>query len=557
MILVILSQRELSLGAEYTLCISLSLLMSAVVSFLSESVVESLRGAYKLRKSYQLLHKLYDMIVAVDGINGTTKIVSSMNDITEDSDDDFVDATDDMKDLATPVQLTQSVQAMTLTDGETQSEQISLHSSSSTPISSPPRRSSTIDRRASITTVSTFHDIPSPPSDTMTITDQTIYPGTLMALGSIMLLISLLPPSLSRLLSIIGFRGSRSQALSMLWKVSSQPGPFGSLGTFVLGSYYGNIVQNSDIVSDEYSANGGNGGATLEKLHAAIIAVRNRYPSSALWAVEEARMESIKGNLEEVVQRLSTLKVKSQMPQIESLVVFEGALYFMPQSKLIYRHYLMTHQYENAATWFIHMCETNNWSHGLYTYIAGICYAELSRHNPNQHDYAHKASTLLERVPSLLQKRKSFGGKRIPFEQFVERKINRFKSRAGTKPIVEGVTGPVTEELTYLLCNGQKRMKENELEKSWQSLELWSSFGCEEEEVFAMELMKSVVDRNAGRLEAAWERIELKVISEGLNKKVPLGINDWIAGFAYYEVFFFGGLTNVDGCYCMDAKTTD
>lgn len=62
-------------------------------------------------------------------------------------------------------------------------------------------------------------------------------------------------------------------------------------------------------------------------------------------------------------------------------------------------------------------------------------------------------------------------------------------------------------------------MKENELEKSWQSLELWSSFGCEEEEVFAMELMKSVVDRNAGRLEAAWERIELKVISEGLNRK--------------------------------------
>jgi len=38
-------------------------------------------------------------------------------------------------------------------------------------------------------------------------------------------------------------------------------------------------------------------------------------------------MESIKGNLEEVVYRLSNLNVHSQMPQIESLVVFEGALY--------------------------------------------------------------------------------------------------------------------------------------------------------------------------------------------------------------------------------------
>lgn len=38
-------------------------------------------------------------------------------------------------------------------------------------------------------------------------------------------------------------------------------------------------------------------------------------------------MESIKGNLDEVVNRLSSLKVNSQMPQIESLVCFEGALY--------------------------------------------------------------------------------------------------------------------------------------------------------------------------------------------------------------------------------------
>ena len=38
-------------------------------------------------------------------------------------------------------------------------------------------------------------------------------------------------------------------------------------------------------------------------------------------------MESIKGNLEEVVRRLTSLNVQSQMPQIESLVIFEGALY--------------------------------------------------------------------------------------------------------------------------------------------------------------------------------------------------------------------------------------
>lgn len=196
----------------------------------------------------------------------------------------------------------------------------------------------------------------------------------------------------------------------------------------------------------------------------------------------------------------------------------------------------MTHRYEDAANWFIRMCTTNNWSHSLYTYIAGICYAELSRQQPSSSKYSEKATQLLDSVPSLLQKRKSLGRRRIPFEQFVEKKITSFKTRAGTNPIVDGITGPVTEELVYLLCNGQKRMGETELEKSWESLELWGRVDCGEEETVAMEFMRSVIDRNAGRLDVARERIESRVITEELRKRVPLECNDWIAGFAYYEV---------------------
>ena len=281
--------------------------MSAVVSFLNESVVESLKGAYKLRKSYQLLHKMFDMIVEVDGsaqadstsypdksTSTSDKAGFTLSDSSSDSDsDDFVDATDDISDLANPATLPESLESMTIADGEIHSEQASIHVQTDDVLDARPTSSSatpitpTLDRSASIVTTATFHEIPSPPQSDSTLTDQTIYAGTLMALGSIMLLISLLPPSLSRILSIIGFRGSRSQALSMLWKVSGQPGPFGSLGTFVLGSYYGNIVQNSDIVSDDMAAQRGNGGATIEKLHLSIVEVRKRYPSSALWAVEE------------------------------------------------------------------------------------------------------------------------------------------------------------------------------------------------------------------------------------------------------------------------------
>ena len=261
----------LTVGSEYTLCIALILLMSAVVSFLSESVVESLRGAYKLRKAYQLLHKMYDMIVEVDGTRSDSTKVDTEND-GSDGSEEFVDAAEEVDSSVT---LSRSIRTLELSQGETRAESISISS----------RRSS---RRFSITTVSSFYDVPSHPQSNTSLTDQTVYSATLMALGAIMLLISLLPPSLSRLLSIIGFRGTRSQALSMLWKVSSHPGPFGALATFVVGSYYGNIVQNSDIVSDQYHVSAqGNGVATLDRLHTAIVEVRKRYPSSALWAVEE------------------------------------------------------------------------------------------------------------------------------------------------------------------------------------------------------------------------------------------------------------------------------
>ena len=275
----------------------MSLLMSAIVSFLNESVVESLKGAYKLRKAYQLLQKLYDMIVEVDGKalmdsnQGTNQTAASQEELSDDSDDDFVDATNDFVDLVKP-----TADLMDSSKISTRSEAITLNTteildtrpSSSSTIPTVSSRSPNIDRRASTVTVSTtFNEIPTPQQADMTITDQAVYSGTLMALGFIMLLVSLLPPSLSRLLSIIGFRASRPQALSMLWKVTANQGPFGGLATFGLGTYYGNIIQNSDIISDEFSTQREGSAGTIEKLHVAILSVRRRYPGSALWVVEE------------------------------------------------------------------------------------------------------------------------------------------------------------------------------------------------------------------------------------------------------------------------------
>ena len=62
--------------------------------------------------------------------------------------------------------------------------------------------------------------------------------------------------------------------------------------------------------------------------HVVFIDVQTQ--KEVLWVVEEARMESMKGNLEEVVRRLTAIQVNSEMPQIQSYVTFEGALYPTP-----------------------------------------------------------------------------------------------------------------------------------------------------------------------------------------------------------------------------------
>jgi hypothetical protein len=127
---------------------------------------------------------------------------------------------------------------------------------------------------------------------------------------------------------------------------------------------------------------------------------------------------------------------------------------------------------------------------------------------------------------------------------------------AKTNDIISGVGGPVTEEILYLLCNGQKRMRNHELEKSWKSLELWTDGISGDEEIMSLSLMKSVIDRHAGRLDVARSRIEMDIIAEGLYKKVPLGANDWVAAYAYYEVFPILEMdVDLDGCDQLDAET--
>ena len=143
--------------------------MSAVVGVLSESVVDAMRAFYKLRRAYQMLEEIQTTSPHQPGMK-----------------EDEGNASDDMSaDTAS--------QKSALSDLAGDQQKL---------------------RRASI--------VDSINMDTMQPMDIFIHSGSNLCLGLLLVILSLIPPSLGRLLSIIGFRGGEFYA----WQLSYFVGDF-------------------------------------------------------------------------------------------------------------------------------------------------------------------------------------------------------------------------------------------------------------------------------------------------------------------------------------------
>lgn len=387
-------------GCEFALCYSEALLMSAVVAVLSENLIDAMKGFYKMRKAFMTLDGIMEVehryMMRKDGLttdsskaslssqngennvpggfsddvfmeNGSASISRSASktevvdevtnqhivlnkpsDSPDDSDLEFVDADEAHSGVQTSANYLGHV--TTNEDTDKKMEDLSL-SNDFTPESSEPETTTepvTSSRRKNIN-LDSDSDIFSNPIDVY------IHSGTNLCYGLMLLIISMVPPAFSKLLSVIGFKGDRDRGIRMLWQSTKFPNINAAVGGLVLLGYYNGLVGFSDIILEDTEATGDNlTGFPIAKCAALLEDMRTRYPKSRMWRLEEARMQSGKQNLKGAIEILKQLD-DCPMKQIKALATFELSLNAM-----------WIHDYSLCAESFLKCVKLNNWSHCLY-----------------------------------------------------------------------------------------------------------------------------------------------------------------------------------------------
>lgn len=277
-------------GAEFLLCQAEAQIMSAIVGVLNESVTESLKGFYKMRKAYGILEQLLTMeqkymavrgIHSLDGsraasreslqsVGSTSKhTVGTMPTIVEpttqpakpsglrnaetvrdkDSDsDDFFEV--DEGHGQPPV--TKSYEGHLSRSGETHDSELlseklnrlNMHNDKEYLGTSPalsvtsetPSRPGRPPLSRTTTGGSKFNLIEIDADDEVfkNKIDIFIHSGTNLMFGIILLMISVIPPAFARILSVIGFRGNREKGQRMLWQASKFNNVNGGMAALML-----------------------------------------------------------------------------------------------------------------------------------------------------------------------------------------------------------------------------------------------------------------------------------------------------------------------------------
>ncbi|KAM0251436.1 hypothetical protein ACHAQJ_008187 [Trichoderma viride] len=524
-------------GTEYELIIAETQLMGAVVGVLHESLVEAMKSFYKLRKAFMTL----DAIVASEakifakptpGSSRTSLVGSSSTSDGSETEsngsalngsdsDTFVDVSESLSGQQTPSD--QADASSTLTASKL--EKLSIDKSDD---------ASKLSLRSRDSDLSSHIELDNP-------VDKFIHSGANMCFGVLLLILSLIPPAFSRILSVVGFHGDRSRAVKMLWKSAAHSNINGAVAGMMLLVYYNGLLGAADILPDkkDYDEDAEAVGPPIEKCERLLADMRRRYPDSQLWRVEESRMLANERKITEALELLKAGK-ESKMKQVAALNNFELSLNGM-----------MSYDWVLMRESFLKCLEVNDWSPSLYYYMAGSASLELYRdafHSGDKDEARRqkaKTEEFFRKAPTVTGKKRLMA-RQLPLEVFLQRKIQKWDDRAKALGVdlADAIGSSPALEMCYV-WNGQKRMGTEQLEKGLDFLE-WGRCTAnkeavakiqeEKDEMAVWAVCKASLLRGAGKLDEARKLLQEKVIAHDRSVFKGVTKDDYVLPSAVYEM---------------------
>ncbi|KAM9904521.1 hypothetical protein OXX79_002707 [Metschnikowia pulcherrima] len=395
--------------------------------------------------------------------------------------------------------------------------------------------------------------------------DEFIHSGVQLCFGILQVVLSLIPPAIGRVLSIVGFKGDRNTGLQMLWRTAiTARNIHGDLALLFLLVFYDgpiqfvdtgfqlpghedseikNIIQLKDrstVTDEELTRIIEHPNLYTPQL---LKKARSLFPNNGLWLLQEGRMLVTSGKIEEALHLMQSFtddaNCNIEMEQIEAILTFDRAIF-----------YTFVFDFDSAARDFTRMLKISSWSSAVYLFVAGASYLENWRmiqagmleypsveEKQKKHDYyAEKADHYLKLAPTYVpgdganaSKKGGIGGtnKQMPFDKFVLRKTKQIEARQKAHPELSYIecvgTSPILELIYF--WNGYSRMQPPKLEQLIKMLDFsagpHAKFTETSDEAMIRHLYQSLALREIGKVKEGLSLLDTEVISKYVTQDAP------------------------------------